>query len=136
MAFLDQLVISLRTQLCLAGMSEDEIQQFVNALQIKTVDDSVTFVTSTGGNSVQFLFGSDGNFMGAYAQLAGVSLPIIFGTGSTNLEVFKGSPSGTNPGPGWEVEVELTQKYLSQSGPEADWEIFYASRVPLVSTIP
>lgn len=134
--YLDELKITVRTQLCLLGLNEDQIQAFVNGLQIETVDRGTTLVTSTGRIQVQFVFGSDGNFSGAYAQLGGVSVPIIFGTGSTNLEVFIGPPTGTNPGPGWEVEVELTRKYLHQPGDEGTWEIFYARRVPVVSTIP
>ena len=105
-------------------------------LQVETEDRLTTIVTANGGINVQFLFGSDGNFMGAYAQIGGVSIPLVFGTGSSNLQVFKGSPSATNPGPGWDVEVALTKKYLSQSGAEATWEIFYASRVAIVSIIP
>lgn len=136
MSYIDQLKISLRTQLCLQGLDEDEVNLLVGNLQLETDDTNNTLVTANGGVQVKFLFGSDGNFMGAYAQLGGVSIPLVFGVGSTNLQVFKGSPSGTNPGPGWELEVELTQAYLGQNGPESGWEIFYASRVAVVSTIP
>lgn len=135
MAYLDELIISLRTQLCIAGLSEDAIQALVAGLQISTPEGSNrTIVTANGGIDVQFIFGSDGNFMGAYAQIMGRSIPLVFGVGSTNLQVFKGSPSGTNPGPGWEVEVELTKAYLGQSGAENTWEIFYASRVGVLNT--
>lgn len=135
MAYLDELKLSLRTQLCIAGLSEDAIQALVANIQITTPgENNTTIVTANGGIDVQFVFGSDGNFAGAYAQIMGRSIPIIFGTGSTNLQVFKGAPSGTNPGPGWEVEVELTEAYLGQSGAENTWEIFFASRVGVLNT--
>lgn len=133
---LDKLKITVRRQLCLMGLSEDSIQEFVDNLQIGTTDDNTTFVTSKGGIEVQFLFGSDGNFNGVYAQLGGVSIPILFGTGSSNLELFRDAPSASNPGPGWTVDVERSKAWLHQSGPEANWTGFVAYRVPIVSTIP
>lgn len=136
MAHLDQLKIVLRTQLCLLGVSEDEIQALVGNLSVETVDKNTTLVTANGGIQVQFVFGSDGNFVGAFAQLGGKSITIIFGTGSGYRGFFRGSPSATNPGPGWQVDVEASRRYLQQSGPENTWDAFYAERVAVVSTIP
>lgn len=134
--YMDQLKITLRKQLCALGFSEDQLQQFVDALQIETSDENISFVTSNGSIPIKFVFGSDGNFNGAVAQIGGKAVTIIFGAGSQQLEVFEGPPTASNPGPGWEVEVDLTKKYLSQQGAEGTWEIFYARRKAVLSTLP
>lgn len=133
---MDQLKIVLRGLICLQNLTQDDLQAIVSNLDIKVEGDNITFVTSTGGIQVKFLFGSDGNFNGVYAQLGGVSIPIIFGTDSSNLEVFEGPPGASNPGPGWEVDVEASKVITHSIGDEANWRYFIARRVPVVSTIP
>lgn len=131
---LEDFVVTLRRQLCIPGWSESDIREFVAALEITSPDPDTFLVTSTGGIRVQFVVGSDGNFSGAYMQVAGIQIPLIFGTNSTNMQIFKGSPSGTNPGPGWELEVELSRTILNQTGSENTWTAFLASRAPVINT--
>lgn len=133
MDILEDLVITLRKQICIPNWSESEIREFVAALEISPREDNTFFVTSNGAR-VMFVIGADGNFAGAFMQVGGIQVPIIFGTNSPALQVFKGNPTATNPGPGWMVEVDLTRRYLSQSGPEPTWEIFFASRVGVINT--
>lgn len=124
------LKVKLIRKLCIPGLSEDDIQAFVEALGVVQTKDGIleSIVTSTGGVEVKFIFGSDGNFSGVYAKINGKQIPLIEGINSTQLQTFMGAPSASNPGEGWNLEVELTQKYLNQVGAQSGWEIFYASR--------
>ena len=126
--------IELRKPVCIQSISEDSLRELVDALQVTLKDDTFSgFVLSSGGTSVRFVFGPDGNFQGVVAKVGGKDITLIEGANSSSLGIFKGAPSGTNPGPGWEVEAELTQQYLSQPMNQNDWNIFYASRVSVIN---
>src|SRR3990172_8597129 len=108
--------ISLSKPLCIQGLSEDSIREFVNALQVVVKDPNFGgFVTATGDVQVTFSFGPDGNFAGAFALLNGMQIPIILGVNSKALYMFAGAPSSTSPGPGFTVDVELTKELLNQT---------------------
>lgn len=128
--------IRLKKELCLKNFSEDDIRLLVDSLEAEIIDEELSsLVHSTGGIPVKFIFGSDGNFSGVYAKQGGRQIPLIFGVGGNELSIFKGAPSLSNPGPGWEVEVELTRQYLSQPPSENDWQIFFASRAAVINTV-
>ena len=129
---LDAYKIALSKPVCLEGLSEDGVRQLVEALVITGRDNPENVVLSSPGVQLFFKFGADGSFEGLYAKQGGVSGVIIPGTSSKGLNVFKGPPSSGNPGAGWEVEVELTKKYLNQSNDQTLWEIFFASRVSII----
>jgi len=128
--------VSLKTPLCIEGLSEDALRQFVDALQVAYADKQFTSVVlATSGVQVKFNFGSDGNFQGVTAKINGQQVVLIPGTNSKALGVFAGSPSPTNPGPGWEVNATLTQQYLNQPPDQNQWEIFYAQRVNVLNSV-
>lgn len=135
MKFLDNIKIVIARQLCLAGLTESEAHEFVGALELETKDEQTTLVTANGGINVKFTFGSDGNFSGAYAQLGGKSVPLVFGTQSHYRAVFEGPPSSNNPGPGWEIDPELSQAYFGVTGPQGLWPIFFARRVAVINNV-
>lgn len=124
------LKVKLIRKLCIPGLSEDDVRALVEALGVVQTEEGnlQSVVTSTGGVEVKFVFGSDGNFGGLFAKINGKQVPIISGSSSSELHVFAGAPSATNPGEGWELEVDLTKRYLGQTGPQSGWEIFFASR--------
>lgn len=113
-------------------VSEDEQRQFISAIDVEIEMDGIVF--SSGGVRVKFEFGSDGNFAGVNALLNGKSVPLIHGVNSKALYVFEGPPSGSNPGPGWEVVPELTKSILGQQDNENTWTIFYARRKAVLNT--
>ena len=133
--FSNAFLVRIKKPACIADLSEDDLQAIANALEIVPVDpEAVNFVKSTGGVQTKFVYGSDGNFNGVYAKIDGQSIPIIPGVGSKVLGLFKDAPSGTNPGVGWEIEVELTKKYFGGADDQSQWEIFVASRVGVINT--
>lgn len=132
----DFFTISLRDTPCIEGLSEDALRELISALEISVSDDKFTgFVLSANGTQVRFNFNSNGNFSGVTARLNSKNVTLINGVGSSELYVFKGPPSATNPGDGWQVEVDLTRTYLNQPPDQNSWEIFYASRAEVLNTI-
>ena len=129
------LKVKLIRKLCIPGIKEDDIQALVEALGVVQTKEGIleSVVTSTGGVEVKFVFGTDGNFAGLFAKINGKQIAIIDGINSTELHTFKGPPSATNPGQGWTVEIDLTKKYLSQTGAQSTWELFYASRTGILN---
>lgn len=126
--------ITLKKPVCIEGISEDAIRELINALEISVTDDEFTsFVVSTAGTKVKFNFGPDGNFNNVTADINSQKIVLFEGVTGSQLGVFKGSPTATNPGTGWQVEVDLTRKYLNQPINENDWEMFLASRVGIIN---
>lgn len=125
--------ISLKKPICIDGLSEDALRALVNAIEIAVADKDFGGFVTTNGIAVEVKFGADGSFQGVFAKLNGQNTAIIPGAGSSALAIFKGSPSSTNPGPGWFVETELTKQYLNQPADENLWSIFYASRVSVLN---
>lgn len=136
MAFsFSDLVLRFRKPPCVPGIPEDVLRDLFGSVEVTTESGpGASLVTSTGNIDVQFVFGSDGNFVGAFATVAGRSVPIIFGINSNALQLFKGSPSSNNPGPGWKVEIELTQQYFGGGPTESQWKLFVASRAAVINT--
>lgn len=126
--------ITIKKAACIGNLSEDDVRALGDVFEVTRTDAGTSLlVTSTAGVQVKFQFGADGSFQGTYAKINGKTVTIIPGTDSKVLGVFKGPPSNTNPGAGWITEPELTRKYLNQSGADSTWEIFYASRVSVLS---
>ena len=124
--------LALKNPVCMKCVSEDEQRQFISAIDVEIEMDGIVF--SSGGVRVKFEFGSEGNFAGVNALLNGKSVPLIHGVNSKALYVFEGPPSGSNPGPGWEVVPELTKSILGQQDNENTWTIFYARRKAVLNT--
>lgn len=125
--------IELQKPVKIKGLCEDDIRELLAALEVVLINKNESFVTAANGLQVKFLGGQSGNFSGAVAKLGGQSVEILPGFGSSQLGIFKGGVTSTNPGPGWKVEFELTQKFFSQSSSEASWEIFLASRSAVIN---
>lgn len=126
--------LELDRPVCLSGLSEDDIRELVNAISVSVTNDEFKgFALVSGGNQVTFRFGPDGNFQGIYAKVGGKNIVLFPGAGSSNLQVFKGVPSATNPGEGWTVETDLTREILGQPIDENQWKLFYASRVGVIN---
>lgn len=124
--------ISLKnsTKCGIEGLSEDALRELIKSINIKVVDNKFGgFVVSTANIPVRVNFDSSGKFDGIQAILDGQVINLVHGANSNALAIFKGVPSSKNPGPGWEVEVGLTQQYLNQPPNQANWEIFFARRV-------
>lgn len=114
---------------CLEGVSQDELIELVNCLKVEVKRDELdSFVLSTKGVEVKFRFGGDGSFLGADAKMNNTFVPLLHGVNSGRLYLFKGPPTNTNPGAGWQLESDLTRKYLNQPVSESNWEVFFASR--------
>lgn len=134
MADKNSLKLKLTRPVCIPGMSEDEVQQLVSAMQVDIVDDQFRgLVYSNGGIKVEFIFGSDGNFSGVYAKIDNKNIALVPGSLSNAMQLFKGSPSNVNPGPGWEIEIDLTKSLLHQEENENNWTAFLASRAPIIN---
>lgn len=130
----DFLKVELKRMPCIEGLSEDALVAFVNALKVSVEKDEFTgFVLSTKGTEVEFTFGGDGNFLGAYAKVNNQNVPLIHGVNSKRLYLFKGPPTSQNPGAGWTLEVDLTRTYLNQPALESSWEVFFASRSNVIN---
>lgn len=125
--------VALKKPVCIEGLNEDALRALVNALQITVKDSSFGGLVKTNGINVEFKFGPDGSFQGVFAKLNGQNTAIIPGTSSSSLQLFKGAPSSTNPGPGWSVETDLTRTYLNQPADDSQWALFYASRVSVLN---
>jgi hypothetical protein len=126
--------IDLKNPVCIEGISEDALRAWIDALVIRVSDKSFGgFVLSSPGAQVKFHF-PDGNFQGVTARVNGKDIVIIPGVKDNGLGIFYGAPSDTNPGPGWEVDAGLTQKYLNQPPIQNNWEIFYAKRVAVLNS--
>lgn len=135
MSLATRLKVKLGKIPCLSNISEDELRELVDALIVEIEAGAFdNFVTSSGGIDVKFNFSPDGNFAGITAKIDGKSVSLLGGAGGNELTVFKGAPSESNPGPGWQVERDLTISRLGQPQNEADWEIFYATRVSVLNT--
>lgn len=132
----DQIRVALSKPVCLKGISEDVLRQLVQALEIELKDpDFPGLVTTSAGVEVKFTFGPDGSFQGVTAKINGQHVVLIPGSASQLLQVFKGPPTGVNPGPGWELEPELTKLYLGGSDDQNTWQIFYARRVSILNVL-
>lgn len=128
--------IKLKFNPCIEGISEDAIRRLFEAVEITVADpDFKGFVRSSNGTEVTFMFGPDGNFAGEVAKINGKNVTLVSGANTNQLALFKGAPSATNPGPGWLVEYDLTQRYLSPPPVEANWELFLASRTAVLNTL-
>jgi hypothetical protein len=135
MSIADNFNIELANIPCLRNLSEDELRELVNALKVVAASaDLEKFVTSTGGIIVKFEFGPDGNFAGVTAKIGGQAINLIGGAGANELQLFAGAPTATNPGPGWEPDVEATQALLNQGSDQTTWDYFYARRVSVLAT--
>ena len=122
--------VKLKSPVCIEGISEDSLRQLVDSLLIESTNEGFSgFVMSSQGVQVFFDFGPDGNFNGIKAKVNGKNVTILPGVNSRALSVFEGPPSASNPGPGWEVVVDLTQTVLGQTGDESQWTVFFAKRV-------
>jgi hypothetical protein len=132
MGLSDEFKLALKSNVCIEGLSEDTVRQLVDSLQV-VAKDTANYVKSSGGVQVKVQFGSDGTFNGIYARLNGIQIPLVLGVGSTALQLFKGGVTSVNPGPGWQVEYDLTIKYLNAPPDETAWELFYASRVSTIN---
>lgn len=125
--------LRVKAPVCIEGLGEDAIQELVNSLEVViTEEDRQKIVTSTGNIQVKLVFGSDGNFSGGFAKIGNKNVAIIPGALSQNMQIFKGSPSTNNPGPGWEPEVELTKTLLHQPDDQNAWTAFLASRTNVI----
>lgn len=128
--------INIKNPSCIANLSEDDLKQLVQSLEIEVSDEKFGgFVLCTAGTQVKFNFDSSGNFSGVTARLNSKNITLIHGVGSNELSVFKGAPSNVNPGDGWTIEVDLTRRFLNQPANENNWEIFYASRSAVINNI-
>lgn len=128
---MNKVSISLKGPVCINNLNEDSLRELVDNLLV-TLTGNLP-VTSTGGVEVEFVFGSDGNYGGTYAKINNKNILLTPGVSSNMLSVFIGPPSTNNPGPGWKVEVELTRKFLQGGPDETTFEVFYASRAPVLN---
>lgn len=132
-----ELKVKLNRNNCIAtSLKVDDMVRLVEALSVplEDVKELKYLVRSDASVNVEFRFNADGDFAGVYAVLNGKAILLIPGTTSKNLQVFKGAPTDTNPGPGWQIEPELTIEYLSQPSDQNAWVIFYASRKSVLNT--
>lgn len=130
----NQFKVSLKKPVCIEGLSEDALREFVAQLQVVLSSKEFTgIVVSSGGTQVRFVFDPTGNFQGVTAKVGGKDIVLIGGAGSSELGIFKGAPSNTSPGAGWEIEEALTRQYLNQPPDRNQWDIFYASRVTVIN---
>lgn len=134
MKFISWLKVALKSPpKCVGNLNEDDLRTLVNSIGIEVVDDDLTgLVTSNQGTRVKFRFDSAGSFSGVFAKIGGKNVNLIPGVSSSNLAVFKGAPTSTNPGVGWQIEEELTKEYFNQPNNQDQWKIFYASRVSIL----
>lgn len=129
----DFLKIVLRNPVCIKDLGENSLRLLVEELVVQVTDPKFSgFVLSDNGTQVRFNF-PGGNFGDATAKVNGEDYVIIPGLNQKGLEAFRGPPTNTNPGYGWKVEIELTQEILQQPPNQAQWKIFYASRVPVLN---
>lgn len=136
MSVTNEFKVTLKAPVCIDGLSEDAIRDLVDNLGVSFADGEFTsFVFSSGGTQVKFVFDPSGNFYGVTAKIGGKDIMLIGGAGSSTLGIFKGAPNNTNPGAGWEVEEDLTRQYLNQPPNRNDWSIFYASRVSVINNL-
>lgn len=126
--------INLKKGVCLPNLSEDNIRDIVNSLEVVVKDtDFKGFVRSSNGTVVSFQFDSTGNFAGAFASIGGNRVEIMSGVGSPTASLFIGSPSATSPGAGWEILESLTKTILNQPEDMNQWVLFLARRVPVIN---
>jgi len=128
--------IKLTRPVCLENINEDDLRELINALTISPKDRAFGgFVLSSEGVEVKFNFGADGNFQSVTAKINGQNIVLIPGNTSQVLYTFKGPPSTSNPGPGWNLEAELTQSVLDQPANQTQWEVFFASRADVLNNV-
>lgn len=131
-----ELKIELKGPVCFPGLSEDQAREFVNALVVKITESVLDgFISAPAVAQMEAKLDSSGNFAGITQLANSQQVIILHGVGSSMLQPFKGPPSANNPGPGWQLENDLTQRFLAQSGNQDTWTIFYASRVGVLNTI-
>lgn len=128
---MNKISISLKGPVCINSLNEDTIRELVENM-VGTLVGNLP-VTSTGGIEVEYIFDSGGNFEGSYANINNKKILLTPGLSSNMLNVFKGPPSANNPGPGWKVEVDLTRRFLQGGSDETTFELFYASREPVLN---
>ena len=130
-----ELKVKLNRNNCVTSLKADDLVRLADALSVPLEDhDDLKYLVRTNASvNVEFRFTADGEFAGVYAVLNGKAILLIPGATSKEVKTFKGSPTDTNPGEGWQVEPELTTKYLNQPVDENAWEIFYASRVSVLN---
>lgn len=128
--------VELKRPVCIPGLTEDDLNQLVRSLLVTVSDPNFAgFVRSTSGTDVKFNFDSAGNWSGVTAKINSQNVELIPGVGSGQMEIFKGPPSASYPGAGWQIEVDLTKSILSQPENENQWTAFLASRVGVINTI-
>jgi hypothetical protein len=127
-------VFKIESKYASCCLPEDCVKSLVDSLVILPLDDGSNFVKVTGGVEVSVKFGPDGNYAGVYAKINNTFVPLFLGANSGELFIFKGSPSSTYPGVGYQVEVDLTKRKLGQPDDQSQWEMFYASRVGVLNT--
>lgn len=133
--------LTLKSTPCIECLSEDDIRQIVNSLKIEVKSDNFKGFVTVGSpkgvtGKVHVGFGADGNFTGIYAKIDGKVVTLVHGVGenvSPRL-LFPGAPTATNPGPGWQVDSERSQRILNQTGAESGWTEFYAYKVSVVNS--
>lgn len=126
--------IRVKYPLEVCGITEDTHRELAASFEVVLTDEFKRVVTSNGPE-VKELFDSNGEYAGKITVIGGKTINLEFGIGSTNLQVFKNAPSATNPGPGWQVEAELSKKYFGLGENENTWDIFYASRVAVINNV-
>lgn len=123
--------IALKRPVSISALSQDELQELVKALVVTASQEGgfKNLVRSTSGYEVKVSFGSAGEFNGIYAVINNEIVNLVPGANGNALQIFKGAPTSSNPGPGWKVDVDLTRQYLNQGPNENAWDLFFAYRV-------
>lgn len=128
--------IKLKYPVCIPGFSEDQMREFVEALVGRIAENVLDgFISAPAIAQMKAGVDSSGNFSGITQLANSQQVIILHGVGSQMLQPFEGPPSANNPGPGWKLEEELTQRFMAQSGDQSTWTIFYASRIGVLNTI-
>lgn len=120
---------------CLECMTADDVTKLLSVIGIEMSEKIKSFVTSNGNSEIKFVIGSDGNFEGVITTINGQAVILIHGTNSQMLQAFRGPPSGSNPGNGWEVDVDATRTLMGQPVNQDEWTYFYASRKRILNAI-
>lgn len=124
--------VELRGEACFENIREDEAREFAGKLKgiipRKKLERAVRF---KGGGDAWLELDSVGRLVGK-AKIANRE---VIWLNPDVPRVHTGSPNAVNnPGPGWEVDEELTRRTWPEQGNDSDaWTQFYARQVGLIS---
>lgn len=112
--------IELKGSPCIEGISEDALRQLVDALIVRAIDDEFKSIVRAATGVEVFVKSSKE----ITVKEGGDTVNILPSVG-----IFKGVPSSSNPGAGWEIDEDATLNALNQPADRNQWTLFIACRV-------